>query len=145
MTCTVVLPVGFKRYYRPGGGTTAYGSQAVLPLSRRYCRLPQTSPPRTETWGAGEVYVMIPPKIIQCGPPLDSTVSPTTQVHQNRTGRDHASLLRASRGQNSLVPMKDSLKYLTHQISPQRHCHQSSKPLRGIICSYTCREENIYR
>ena len=31
---------------------------------------------------------------------------------------------------NRLVPMNESLKYLMHMISPQKHCHQSPKPLR---------------
>jgi hypothetical protein len=126
-------------------GSAACGLQAVLPPWQRYCRLWLTGgttagsavlPLATvhtssnRNMGCRRRVRDDPTQEIQCGPPLDSTVSPTTQDHQNRTGRDHASLLRASRGQNSLVPMNDSLKYLTHKISPQRHCHQSSKPLR---------------
>jgi hypothetical protein len=126
-------------------GSAACGLQAVLPPWQRYCRLWLTGgttagsavlPLATvhtssnRNMGCRRRVRDDSTQEIQCGPPLDSTVSPTTQDHQNRTGRDHASLLRASRGQNSLVPMNDSLKYLTHKISPQRHCHQSSKPLR---------------
>ena len=44
--------------------------------------------------------------------------------------RSYTVLNKTPRGGNRLVPMDESLKELTHTISPHKHCHQSPKHLR---------------
>ena len=53
-------------------------------------------------WGCRcDVYLLIPPYTFQCGPPLDSTMSPTTQVHQNRNERDYTVFTLSYEGKES--------------------------------------------
>ena len=76
-----------------------------------------------------DVYVMIPPKPFQIGPPLNSMAF--LRLKSTEKKRKEASSSIGFEGhQIVLYLVMKCLKYSEHTISPQKHCHQSPKQLR---------------
>ena len=78
----VLLPVALERYYR--WAPRYYRCDQII-LKKEWN---ETSIEAGRLRGCEkDVYVLIPPQPYQSGPPLDSTVTPMKQVHQNRNER----------------------------------------------------------
>ena len=76
-----------------------------------------------------DVYVLIPPKPFQCGPPLNSTAF----LRLKSTEKKHRETLSSisSEGYQIILCLDTVyLKCSLHTISPRKHCHQSPKLLR---------------
>ena len=122
----------------PPHGTTvdAYGTTvdpgAVLPQ-------PQQQPvtggrkteeaPRKKEGIKGDVYVTIPPKPFQRGPPLNSTAFLRLKSIKKKRRKTSSSIVFKGH-QIVLCLVMICLKYSMHIVSPQKHCHQSPKQLR---------------
>ena len=75
------------------------------------------------------VYVMIPPKPFQSGPPLNSTAFLRLKSTEKKRRETPSSIVFEGH-QTVLCLVMICLKYSMHMISPQKHCHQSQKQLR---------------
>ena len=76
-----------------------------------------------------EVYVVIPPKPFQRGPPLNSTAFLRLKSSEKKRRETPSSTFFEG---HQIVLCLDMiyLKCSMHMISPQKHCHQSPKLLR---------------
>ena len=76
-----------------------------------------------------EVYVDIPPKPFQRGPPPNSTAFLRLKSTEKKHRETPSSIVFEGH-QIVLCLVMICLKYPMHTISPQKHCHQSPKQLR---------------
>ena len=85
--------------------------------------------PRKKEGIKGDVYVMIPPKPFQRGPPLNSTAFLRLKsTEKKRRETPSSTVFEGHQIVSCLVMIY--LKYSMHVVSPQKHCHQSPKQLR---------------
>ena len=77
----------------------------------------------------GQVYVLIPPKPFRRGPPLNSTALLRLKSTKEKRRTTPTSIVSEGHRMVSCLDM-NNLRNSRHTISPQKHCHQSPKPLR---------------
>ena len=129
--------VGTSGTTAPPRGTTvdAYGTTidpgAVLPQPQQQLvtggRKTEEAPRKKEGI-KGDVYVMIPPKPFQRGPPLNSTAF--LRLKSIKRKRRKAPSSSVFEGHPIVLCLAEkSLESSWHTISPQMHCHQSPKHL----------------
>ena len=116
----------------PKSNTTACPSSATLEsfILQRHGET-EDAPKCQRKGGANgvDVYVMIPPKPFQSGPPLNSTAFLRLKSTEKKR-REMPSSIVFEGHQIVLCLVMRCLKYSMHTISPQKHCHQSPKQLR---------------
>ena len=120
------------RYYRgcqwynrfPGSSTTVTNHSSQTREARKRRKLQGK-----RRGQEGDVYVMIPPKPFQRGPPLNSTAFLRLKSTEKKRRETPSSIVFEG---HQIVLCLDMiyLKCSMHTISPQKHCHQSPKQLR---------------
>ena len=123
-----VLPLIQEQYYRNHNSSQSKDARNTK------------ESPRKKEGIKGDVYVMIPPKPFQRGPPLNSMAF----LRLKSTKKKHRETSSSIGSDGHRIFLCLDMRYLKcsmHTISPQMHCHQSPKPLREkyALTARTCR------